>query len=84
MTGIEALQAMKAGKKVRATGWLPDFYIYTVQSGEHDGTPTLSPSFAKCFLQTPSGNKQVDVNFVYQGLISLLDELLHYDWEIVE
>ena len=80
MTGIEALQALKNGAKIQCVGWNDDFYIEILQSGHNEGAVVFSPQFARCFMH----EGQIRANFVYQGLVSIVEELCNHQWRIVD
>jgi hypothetical protein len=79
MTGVEALQALKDGKKVKRKHWSDGEYLSTYLRS--DGLPAIAPS--------PKYNRTRGENCYYSEdavLLTdeILDDFLSDDWEVVE
>jgi hypothetical protein len=79
MTGLEALQALREGKKVRRVHWGSGEYLSTYV--KCDGLPAIAPS--------PKYNRTRGENCYYPEdavLLTdeILDDFLSDDWEVVE
>ena len=78
MTGAEALQAYKDGKKIRVTTWLPQHYL-----SNPDGEPSYSES-KHTFYDFFYCNESTTSDGIVELIDTLLQELIHDDWEVVE
>ena len=79
MTGVEALQALKDGKKVKRKHWCDGEYLSTYLRS--DELPAIAPS--------PKYNRTRGENCYYPEdavLLTdeILDDFLSDDWEVVE
>ena len=78
MTGIEALQALRDGKKVKRPGWSDDEYLSTYVTS--DGCVITSSK--KYYLWRIEDTYHLESTPRLIG--EILDELLASDWEAVE
>ena len=79
MTGVEALQALKDGKKVKRKHWCDGEYLSTYLRS--DGLPAIAPS--PKYNQT----RGEDLYHLEDAVLltdDILDDFLSDDWEIVE
>jgi hypothetical protein len=79
MTGVEALQALREGKKVRRIHWGSEEYLSTYV--KCDGLPAIAPS--PKYHRT----RGEDCYYPEDAVLltdEILDDFLSDDWEVVE
>ena len=79
MTGIEALQALREGKKVKRFGWSDGEYLSTYLRS--DGLPAIAPS--PKYNQT----RGEDLYHLEDAVLltdEILDDFLSDDWEVIK
>ena len=85
MTGIEALQALREGKKVRRTNWFLEGYYFTLVTASSCITKSYiimndgSRSDSECLDEDEFGNE-----FVLDEHNANAGYFLNDDWEVVE
>ena len=79
MTGVEALQALRDGKKVTRGHWGSEEYLSTYL--KCDGLPAIAPS------QEYQETRGEDCHYSEDAVLlinEILDDFLSDDWEVVE